>query len=314
MESDRTENLVAETDLDEARDQASAREIFIESLGKTVHAIILDLSSDPIFCFNREGIYLYVNRAFATPLRRHPNDIIGHRIWDIFPGEGGDMRFSTVRMAFETGEAQEIEVMVPSTPVSWYLTTATPVADAMGAPQVVICISKNITQRKLLEQALYERSIHDGHTRLFNRQYLLERLEGCITSWKTTREAFCMLLIDLDWFKRINDAHGHVVGDEVLLEFSSQLQACFPDNCWVSRYGGEEFAVLLPATRLEPAMHQAESLRRVIEARRFTHMELPLTISIGVAEFADTGVRSFMERLDNFLYQAKHMGRNRVVG
>ena len=314
MESDKAGNLDAANNSDETRDHEPAREIFIESLGKTVHAIILDLSSDPIFCFNRDGQYLYVNRAFAAPLRRTPNDIIGRRIWDIFPGEAGDVRFATVRKAFETGEAQEIEVTVPSTPVSWYLTTVTPVADAQGEPQVVICISKNITQRKLLEQELYERTIHDGHTRLYNRQYLLEKLEGCIAAWKASGAAFSMLLIDLDWFKLVNDAHGHVVGDEVLLEFSNQLLACFPEHCWVSRYGGEEFAVLLPACQLEAAMHQAESLRHVIEARRFTHMELPVTISIGVAEFADAGVRSFMERLDGLLYQAKHRGRNRVEG
>lgn len=122
-----------------------------------IYRIVLDNSSDPIFCFDRTGKYLYINNAFAAPFQKKPEEIIGKRIWDIFPGKEGDQRFSAVKAAFETGEMQVIEVKVPAkTGVIYFMTTAKPVKDADGNVQTVICISRDITDRKLAEESLQE--------------------------------------------------------------------------------------------------------------------------------------------------------------
>jgi len=219
-----------------------------------------------------------------------------------------------VRRAFETGLQGELEVRVETVPVSWYLTTVTPIKDPAENVQVVICISKNITQRKQLEQELYDRSIRDGLTSLFNRQFVMERMRELLAPGDGTMPPFSMMMLDIDHFKTINDQYGHVVGDEVLLELSGRLKESFPDSGWVGRYGGDEFVVLLPDCGLACAVHQAESLRRIIESKPLAHLRLPLTVSIGVAAFLDAGIRNFIERLDGLLYQAKRQGRNRVIG
>ena len=122
-----------------------------------IHRIILDNASDPIFSFDRTGKYLYVNHAFAAPLNKRPDDIIGRRIWDIFPGEEGDQRFSAVRHVFKTGDRKVIEVKVPKeSEWLYYLTSVVPVKDPVGNVQIVICMSKDITLRKRAELSLRE--------------------------------------------------------------------------------------------------------------------------------------------------------------
>ena len=128
-----------------------------EIIDISLYRVILDNSTDPIFCFDRTGKYLYINNAFANPFKKQPSDIIGKRIWDIFPGEEGDRRFSAVKSAFETGEMKVIEVKVQTeTSLQYYMTSVKPVKDASGYVQTVICISKDITDRKLAEEALKE--------------------------------------------------------------------------------------------------------------------------------------------------------------
>ncbi len=123
----------------------------------SLYRVILDKSSDPIFCFDRTGKYLYINNAFAAPFKRQPADIIGKRIWDIFPGEEGDQRFGAVKNVFETGEMKVIEVKVPAeTTFLHFMTSVIPVKDTSDYVQNVICISKDITDRKLAEEALKE--------------------------------------------------------------------------------------------------------------------------------------------------------------
>jgi len=119
--------------------------------------VILDSSSDPIFCFDRTGQYLYVNNAFAAPFKILPSDIIGKRIWDMFPGMDGDQRFVAVKYVFETGEMKVIEVKVQTeTTLQYFMTSVIPVKNTDGSVQIVICISKDVTGRKLAEDTLKE--------------------------------------------------------------------------------------------------------------------------------------------------------------
>ena len=122
-----------------------------------IYKILLDNSSDPIFCFDRTGKYLYINNAFAAPFKKNPIDIIGKRIWDVFPGEEGDHRFSAVKAVFESGETKIIEVKV-ATPaaVIYFRTTVIPVKDVDGNVRIVICISKDITDLRQTQEALKE--------------------------------------------------------------------------------------------------------------------------------------------------------------
>ncbi len=125
--------------------------------GEEKYRTLLDESSDPIFSFYPDGRYRYVNQAFAQGVGKPVDDIIGHRIWDIFPGEEGDRRFSVVKDVFTTGITKTIDVRVPRPEGDLYfITTVKAVTDNDGKVTSVICTSKNITDRKQTEDSLRE--------------------------------------------------------------------------------------------------------------------------------------------------------------
>jgi PAS domain S-box-containing protein len=126
---------------------------------EAVYRLLLDESSDPIFLFREDGQYVYVNRAFADGVGRQAADIIGKRIWDVFPHDEADKRFAAVRWVFAHAETKAIEVRVPRPDGDrHYLTTVKPVFGDAGAVTMVLCISKDITDRILAERETRERS------------------------------------------------------------------------------------------------------------------------------------------------------------
>jgi PAS domain S-box-containing protein len=126
-----------------------------------VLSIVLDESTDPIFAILEDGTYRYVNRAFAAPFGKTPEEIIGHRIYDIFPHDEADKRMTVVRCAFATGETIVFDVRVPTASGDlFFITSVKPVRGEDGAVASVICISKDITDRKKAE-AERERLIED---------------------------------------------------------------------------------------------------------------------------------------------------------
>jgi two-component system, cell cycle sensor histidine kinase and response regulator CckA len=121
------------------------------------YRILLEESPDPIFSFSPEGQYMYVNRSFANGVGKPVEDIIGKRIWDVFPKEEADKRFTSLSQVFRTGEEKVIEVRVPRTDYDrYYMTTITPIKDTFGNAVSAICSSKDITKRKLAEDELLE--------------------------------------------------------------------------------------------------------------------------------------------------------------
>ncbi len=156
----------------------------------------------------------------------------------------------------------------------------------------------------------------DPLTRLYSRRYLDDQLPGLIRSHRRNGQEISLLLADIDHFKRVNDVHGHLVGDEVLWRVAEAIRASVRTADSPVRYGGEEFCVILPGTPLREALHVAERVRGAVEALDLTVVRpgLRSTVSIGVAEL---GTREdqleWMQRADTGLYAAKDAGRNRVI-
>jgi len=168
-------------------------------------------------------------------------------------------------------------------------------------------------QQDIAEQVQSARK--DTLTGLFSRRYLDEQLPGLVKAHRRNNQPLSMMILDLDHFKSVNDAHGHLVGDEVLSLVASTVQETVRTADSAVRYGGEEFCVILPGTELAEAAQVSERLRAVIEAIDFSPLRqgLSITSSFGVATLDPSEqVHEWLRRADLALYAAKHGGRNRV--
>ncbi len=154
----------------------------------------------------------------------------------------------------------------------------------------------------------------DGLTELYNHRHFHERLDQEIARGSRFGSIFSLILLDLDHFKTFNDNYGHLAGDEVLRRVGRCLENSVRSVDMTFRYGGEEFAVILPGTRLNDALKAAERIRNMIEAKA-SPATIPVTASLGVATWPIDGMtkQDIIGRADTALYQAKQSGRNRVV-
>ena len=165
----------------------------------------------------------------------------------------------------------------------------------------------------LINNELYGLSYRDSLTSLYVRRYLEERFEEEISRSIRTNRPFSFLLLDLDDFKKINDSHGHITGDKVLIEIGNLLRERLRDIDIPVRMGGEEFAILMPETPLAGAKIFAERLKERIELHSFPG-SLKVTASFGLCQFETGYTFENMYRLcDTALYTAKKSGKNKVI-
>ena len=179
--------------------------------------------------------------------------------------------------------------------------------------KLMLCIVHDITEQKRLELELERAALHDALTGLLNRRHFYQITEPEQTHATPLTQDYCLLLIDTDRFKSINDLFGHLKGDEVLCALARTLESCARKDDLVFRWGGEEFVLLLPRTSLEAALNLAEVIRATV-----AKVGLPglprFTVSIGVARHdANESIDELFKRVDDALYKAKNEGRNRVL-
>ena len=173
-------------------------------------------------------------------------------------------------------------------------------------------------EMRLAQRKMGQMATTDALTGLHNRRYLFDTLDQEKKRAQRYGTDLVVCMIDLDHFKRINDIHGHPAGDAVLLEIGNLLKRWARETDFPCRYGGEEFAVILPSTNLEGGRLACERLRRMVSEHRFVYgdMTLHVTISIGMAQYGHTSeetVSDLIKRADEALYRAKREGRNRVI-
>jgi diguanylate cyclase (GGDEF)-like protein len=167
-------------------------------------------------------------------------------------------------------------------------------------------------QRQMSESAL-----RDGLTRAFNKRYFGERMDSEFQYAARHDSPLALVFLDIDHFKKINDAHGHQAGDQVLTQLASLVMSMIGEDDIFARYGGEEFAIIARGTDAAAAETLAERVRASVEAHAFATAQgtIPVTVSVGVARTPGPGVASpadLVARADEALYAAKRSGRNRV--
>lgn|GEM_PF-4085274 len=166
-------------------------------------------------------------------------------------------------------------------------------------------------------KALYEQSIHDSLTGLFNRRYLDETLPRELQRTIREKQSLCVAMLDLDFFKSFNDTHGHAAGDEVLKFIGDLLQDVFRGSDISCRFGGEEFLVVMINTDMTSAHSRLEQFRELVKKGKVYfhgHPLPPMTVSIGVAEAPGQGmtIKEIIHAADLALYSAKDAGRDRT--
>lgn len=199
----------------------------------------------------------------------------------------------------------------------WLETHASPLCDVNGQVIGQISITRDVTERRVLQQALEHQAQIDYLTELPNRRRFMELAEQELARSLRYHKALSIFMVDIDHFKRVNDTHGHKTGDVVLQKMSALMQESLREIDMIGRLGGEEFAVLLPETALDEARDVAERLRARVAEEEFVleeGMPLRVTISVGVATMKqkNLNIDMLLSVADEALYKAKHAGRNQV--
>ena len=183
------------------------------------------------------------------------------------------------------------------------------------------CIFKFLSGNNIenaYHEEIYRLTTIDGLTQVYNKRYFIETLEREIGRAHRYRRELSLIMFDIDHFKKINDTYGHLAGDHVLKQLASVIKARIRREDIMSRYGGEELAIILPEIDNYNAVQFAEKIRGIVEKAvfRFEDTDIPVTISIGCASMTTElqEPHEFVRVADGHLYTAKSQGRNRVCG
>lgn len=185
----------------------------------------------------------------------------------------------------------------------------------VNALESVADICASAIQNARYFEKVRQLAYRDGVTGIFNRRMFESRIAEEISRASRHQLVFSVIMMDIDHFKQLNDEFGHLLGDEVLRQVSEILNQQLRKSDVLSRYGGEEFAIITPETSAENALAVADKLREVIESWHFPGVPRPVTISAGVADYPAQGNTrdELVKAADAALYCAKQAGRNRVI-
>jgi diguanylate cyclase (GGDEF)-like protein len=205
-----------------------------------------------------------------------------------------------------------------------FLPTFLAMGFALFAYQQVIELRKEIARRREVERKLQESekryrdlSITDDLTHLYNARYFYAKLAEEHTRACRFKHPLSLILLDVDDFKRFNDTWGHLEGDKVLEVIGKTIQDCVRETDSAYRYGGEEFTVVLPYTKIEAAEKAAERIRKGVSGQAFSPTPdetVNITVSVGVCQFRhEEEIEELVKRADEAMYTAKREGKNRVA-
>lgn len=265
--------------------------------------------------------YQYINAKTANLFQMQPNDIIGKREEDFMPEVEAKKFRALDQKVFISGQPQsgEEEYTTPNGQKHYYWSVKVPVKDIHGEISSYIGFSSDITELSLLRnrlqeknQQLQEMSITDHLTKLYNRHKLDEVLTQEMDRANRYSHDCGIMIIDIDYFKSVNDTYGHQMGDTTLKEFATLLKTHSRKVDTVGRWGGEEFLIICSETNLAGVIILANKLRETISTHCFT-IGSQQTASFGVTSYQQgENIHSLLQRADHALYQAKKRGRNRV--
>jgi diguanylate cyclase (GGDEF)-like protein/PAS domain S-box-containing protein len=279
---------------------------------------VLDSSPDAIACYNEELRYEMVNVKAVAILGISAEKIVGKTDLELGrPLEIVAPLLDGLRRVLETKEMCEVEYSaeVDGT-TSWWQMRMVPHMTLDGSVTGVVTATRDLTELKAAQSVLAHQALHDPLTGSANRLVLVERLEHALDHLERNPGLIALLFLDLDNFKLINDARGHDVGDELLVEVASRLSRVARRADTVARFGGDEFVVLLDrlCAPEEAQLVATRVLRSVSEPFVLTGGTFTLTASIGVVVASDARANAgeLLRHADTAMYRAKENGKDRI--
>ncbi len=281
---------------------------------------IVPLARDAVFECMNDGVLVLDNLDRIIDFNSCLKDIVP----EINPDSVGTCVFETLSkypdllrcIGSDPSDELETDFKSPDSPAC-FKCRASSLVDWQGYQAGKIIMLSNFTQARQLMGQLEKLAALDGLTGIYNRRHFEDVAAREVYRFQRYGGSISLIMLDLDHFKNINDAHGHAAGDAVLVSAAKTLASCLRKSDIMGRFGGEEFIVLLPETDRAAAIAIAEKMRQALESLmvRFQEQSFRVTASFGV-----TGVTSpesatpeiFFERADRALYEAKEKGRNRV--
>jgi len=277
-------------------------------------------SVEGLFIFSLDGGLLRINTAFLSLLGYDSVDeAMRHRGRDVTEFyKDSDEYFSMLKSLHrkESVLDREVELIRKDGVAIWVsMSMRLSLVSPLGNGQIEGAVF-DISQRKSSERELAYLASHDPLTELFNRRVFENKLHEALDRSRIHENYHCVLYLDLDQFKLVNDTCGHTAGDILLHQLSQLILSALAPNALLARLGGDEFGVLITGARILDAMPVAERLLEVVQHYRFSHMEKVFTlgVSIGIVEFGPSSesVERIMSFADTACYSAKDAGRNQI--
>lgn len=278
----------------------------------------IDMLPSPIFIKDGAGCYIACNRAFENYIGLPRARIVGATVYDVAPAELAAIYEKADCDLIARGGTQSYEANVRYADGTYHdvLFFKSVFYNAEGKTDGISGVMLDITERKRLENEAAQAAMKDFLTGALNLRTFYELANQEFSCFKRTCEAFSLLMLDLDFFKKINDSLGHEAGDIALQKFVQSVKANLREQDIFARTGGDEFRLLLPGTPQNGAVLLAERIRSEVNLVKVGAPSngITLSVSIGVCSSLpdDKGIDDIVRRADVALYQAKAAGRNTV--
>lgn len=293
---------------------------------------LIESMSDGVLVVDAKGRIVDINPVMKSFLDEEPAELIGLNVSGVLSDWWHNI--DQLLNGFDT----RTEIKVHGKPPRYLDLRITPLYNDGVVLSGCLIVFRDVTDRKeveenlrramdrlqtqlieigMLQSQLREQAVRDVLTNVFNRRYLEETLERELARAEREKYPLCVIMMDLDYFKEVNDTYGHEAGDIVLKTLAETVRRQSRHGDFVCRYGGEEFVLVMPNIGVEKARQRAEELHQTINSLDIPYgvFKLTTTISMGVATYPDHGrtKEELMRSADRAMYIAKNTGRNRVV-
>jgi diguanylate cyclase len=291
---------------------------------------VLDMLNMGVVILDTDLCVQYWNNWMTRHITIDRKEIVGAKLTEVFPNLDNPLFLRSIKSVITFGNyyffSQRLhQYLIPMKPTGAFPTqfkfmqqscTAYPIRDENNAVHQICITIQDVTEIAAYEKILLDINLKDSLTGAYNRLFLAARLKEEFERHRRYSRTLSLLMLDIDYFKNVNDTHGHQCGDFILKSVCETINAILRKVDMLVRFGGEEFCCLLPETDLQSAMIMAERIRKSIEKKEFNYNDavIRITVSLGVHEFRGDidSPDTLLRTADEALYRAKEAGRNQV--